>query len=79
LLQASTTSDIDASTLVDLAAPTPDGEQAKNYRVSCLLMGYIRSHEPAGTTISVGAEIGHIGGRNSQQLLRNMLCAVARS
>jgi fructose-bisphosphate aldolase, class II len=57
--------DLDASTLVDLAAPTLDGEQAENYRVSAMLTEYIRSHEPAGTTISVGAEIGHIGGRNS--------------
>lgn len=57
--------DIDASTLVDLEKPTQDEQQQTNYKVTSELTEYIRSLEPKGTTISVGAEIGHIGGKNS--------------
>ncbi len=56
--------DIDASTLVDLSKPTQDEQQAINYQVTSALTKYIRSLETKGT-ISVGAEIGHIGGKNS--------------
>lgn len=56
--------DIDASTLVDLSQPTQDLQQAENYKVTSLLTAYIRSLQTKGT-ISIGAEIGHIGGKNS--------------
>ena len=56
--------DIDASTLVDLSKPSQDQQQAENYKVTSLLTSYIRSLED-GTTISIGGEIGHIGGKNS--------------
>lgn len=57
--------DIDASTLVDLDQATLDAQQATNYTVTSELTSHIRKLETLGTTISVGAEIGHIGGKNS--------------
>jgi hypothetical protein len=57
--------DLDASTLVNLVAPTLAEGQAENIRQTALLSEYIRAREPAGMTTSIGAEIGHIGGRNS--------------
>lgn len=56
--------DIDASTLVDLSKPTVDEQQVENYKVTSILTEYIRSLEK-DKTISIGAEIGHIGDKNS--------------
>lgn len=55
--------DIDASTLVDLALPTLQEQQETNFMVTAELTNYIRSIEKTHT--SIGAEIGHIGGKNS--------------
>lgn len=57
--------DIDASTLVDLTQKSLDDQQRENYRMTALLTEYIRSIEPKDITISIGGEIGHIGGKNS--------------
>lgn len=57
--------DIDASTLVDLEKESLDEQQAHNYKRSAELTRFIREIEPADVTISVGGEIGHIGGVNS--------------
>lgn len=57
--------DIDMSTLVDLEKSTEAEEQVPNYQYSLELAKYIRSLQPAGVTISLGGEIGHIGGKNS--------------
>lgn len=57
--------DIDMSTLVDLDAPTVQEEQIPNIKYSVELAEYVRSIEPEGITISLGGEIGHIGGKNS--------------
>jgi len=57
--------DIDASTLVDLEKLTQNEQQETNYKVTLTITEFIRSLEPRGTTISIGAEIGHIGGKNS--------------
>lgn len=57
--------DIDASTLVDLEKSTLDEQQKNNYEMTALMTKYIRSLEPKNITISVGGEIGHIGGKNS--------------
>lgn len=56
--------DIDASTLVDLSKPTQDAQQATNYGVTAELTEYIRLIQ-GKNHISIGAEIGHIGGKNS--------------
>lgn len=57
--------DIDASTLVDLEKETLEKQQEENAKVSSILTDYIRSVEPKDRTISIGGEIGHIGGKNS--------------
>jgi fructose/tagatose bisphosphate aldolase len=57
--------DIDTSTLVDLSKPNLDEQQRTNYERAAELTKFIRDHEPDGVTASVGAEIGEVGGKNS--------------
>jgi fructose/tagatose bisphosphate aldolase len=57
--------DIDPSTLVDYSKPTLKEQQFHNYTNTAKLTRYIREIEPEGVTVSVGGEIGHIGGKNS--------------
>ncbi len=57
--------DIDTSTLVDLSKPTVEEQQETNYSLAAELTTVIRDLEPAGVTISVGGEIGEVGGKNS--------------
>lgn len=57
--------DIDASTLVDYSRPTLIEQQKENYECTAKLTNFIRKIEPKGITISIGGEIGHIGGKNS--------------
>jgi fructose-bisphosphate aldolase, class II len=57
--------DVDTSTLVDLSKPTLDQQQELNGRLCAELTGLIRDTEPSGVTISVGGEIGEVGGKNS--------------
>jgi len=57
--------DVDASTIVELGKGTLEEEQEKNCQVTADMTRFIRSIEPQGTTVSVGGEIGEVGGRNS--------------
>jgi fructose/tagatose bisphosphate aldolase len=57
--------DIDTSTLVDLSKTTIPEQQSLNANISAELTEYIRSIEPQGITVSVGGEIGEVGGHNS--------------
>src|SRR5690349_23380708 len=57
--------DVDTSTLVDLSQTTLDEQQRTNYERAAELTQYIRQREPKGVTVSVGAEIGEVGGKNS--------------
>jgi fructose/tagatose bisphosphate aldolase len=57
--------DIDMSTLVDLDQKAVDDQQAPNIKHSLEFAEYVRGLEPEGITISLGGEIGHIGGKNS--------------
>ena len=59
--------DVDTSTLVDLSKPTVPAQQALNTELSATLTAYVRAIEPKGVTISVGGEIGEVGGRNSTE------------
>lgn len=59
--------DVDTSTLVDLGKPTVPEQQALNTELSAVLTAYARTIEPKGITISVGGEIGEVGGRNSTE------------
>lgn len=57
--------DIDSSTLVDLSKKTVKEEQFNNYKVCAELTKMIRQIEPEGFNVSVGGEIGEVGGKNS--------------
>ncbi len=57
--------DIDTSTLVDLDKPTLAEQQEVNVSLAADFAAFIRSVEPKGVTISVGGEIGEVGGKNS--------------
>ncbi len=57
--------DIDTSTLVDLSKETIKEQQFPNYLNAAMLTRHIRDIEPDGVTVSVGGEIGEIGGKNS--------------
>jgi len=59
--------DIDASTTVDLSKPTVGDQQAPNYATTAELTRFIRENEPSGVTVSVGGEIGEVGGKNSTE------------
>ena len=59
--------DIDTSTLVDLSKPTIAKQQALNTSLSAMYTAYIRSLEPEEVTISIGGEIGEVGGQNSTE------------
>lgn len=57
--------DIDPSTLVDYSMESLLDQQKENYLNTARMTGFIRALEPDGITVSIGAEIGHIGGKNS--------------
>ena len=57
--------DIDSSTLVDLDKSTLDEQQNLNYKVCSLFTKHIRKLQPQGIEVSVGGEIGEVGGKNS--------------
>src|SRR5204862_2451757 len=56
---------VDTSTLVDLSQQTLDEQQRVNYERAAEFTKFIRDREPEGVTVSVGAEIGEVGGKNS--------------
>jgi fructose-bisphosphate aldolase, class II len=57
--------DVDTSTLVDLSQPSLSEQQRLNYERAGEITGFIRQQEPEGVTVSVGAEIGEVGMKNS--------------
>lgn len=59
--------DIDTSTLVDLSKDTVKGQQQLNFETAAMLTRSIRGSEPEGITISIGGEIGEVGGKNSTE------------
>jgi fructose/tagatose bisphosphate aldolase len=59
--------DIDTSTLVDLSKETTADQQQVNTSLSAELSAYVRELEPEGVTISIGGEIGEVGGQNSTE------------
>jgi len=54
--------DIDASTLVDLNKHNVDEQQYLNAEVSANLASFIRNRQPADVVVSIGGEIGEVGG-----------------
>jgi fructose-bisphosphate aldolase, class II len=57
--------DIDTSTLVDLSKATLAEQQEVNVSLAADFAAFIRRTEPQGVTVSVGGEIGEVGGKNS--------------
>jgi fructose/tagatose bisphosphate aldolase len=59
--------DVDTSTMVDLSQTTIPAQQVLNTQLSAMLTTYIRTVQPEGVTISIGGEIGEVGGHNSTE------------
>jgi fructose/tagatose bisphosphate aldolase len=59
--------DIDTSTLVDISKLTIPEQQKINYELSALLSVCIRTNQPEGIQVSIGGEIGEVGGHNSTE------------
>jgi fructose/tagatose bisphosphate aldolase len=57
--------DIDTSTLVDLSKPNITEQQRLHFELAVDLTRYIRGVDPEGITISIGGEIGEVGGKKS--------------
>lgn len=57
--------DIDASTIVDLSLPTVPEQQRLNAELTAHFTRFVRALEPAGITVSLGAEIGEVGHENT--------------
>ncbi|MGA2820861.1 MAG: class II fructose-bisphosphate aldolase [Anaerolineales bacterium] len=59
--------DIDTSTLVDLTRPTVREQQKVNAALCAEFSAFIRQKQPKGVEVSIGGEIGEVGGRNSTE------------
>ena len=57
--------DIDSSTLVDLSQPNVKEQQRLNFEKAVELTRFIREIQPKGITVSVGGEVGEVGGKNT--------------
>ncbi|MGD0764752.1 MAG: class II fructose-bisphosphate aldolase [Dehalococcoidia bacterium] len=57
--------DVDSSTLVDLSRPTVKEQQRPNFEVAAQMIRLIRATQPQSVEVSVGVEIGEVGGKNS--------------
>jgi len=57
--------DIDTSTIVDIEKPSIKEQQRPNFEKTAELSEYVRQLQPEGVEISIGGEIGEIGGKNS--------------
>lgn len=59
--------DIDTSTLVDISKKTIPEQQENNFTLSAEFGSIIRQAEPKNVTVSIGGEIGEVGGHNSTE------------
>ena len=57
--------DIDTSTIVDIGKETIKEQQRNNFEMTAELASHIRAIQPPGVEVSIGGEIGEIGGKNS--------------
>jgi fructose/tagatose bisphosphate aldolase len=72
--------DVDASTVVDLSLPTVVEQQRLNAELTAQFTRLVRTLEPAGVTISVGAEIGEVGAHNTTpEELRAFMATYAKA
>ena len=75
--------DIDASTVVDLSKPSVIDQQRPNFETTAELTEFLRDIEPEMVPISIGGEIGEVGGKNSTEedlrvFMDNYLSTLAR-
>ncbi|MBI3754499.1 MAG: class II fructose-bisphosphate aldolase [Deltaproteobacteria bacterium] len=75
--------DIDSSTVVDLHKQNVVEQQMPNFELTSELTEYIRDIEPEMAPISIGGEIGEVGGKNSTEeelrvFMDNYLSTLAR-
>jgi fructose/tagatose bisphosphate aldolase len=59
--------DIDTSTLVDISETDISKQQKLNIDLSAIFSKFIRENQPKDITISIGGEIGEVGGKNSTE------------
>jgi fructose/tagatose bisphosphate aldolase len=59
--------DVDTSTMVDINKPTVPEQQKLNYSLSAMFSANIRTLQPRGIQVSIGGEIGEVGGHNSTE------------
>ena len=59
--------DIDTSTMVDMTKQTVPEQQKVNYSLSAMFSAFIRSTQPKNIQVSIGGEIGEVGGHNSTE------------
>lgn len=59
--------DIDTSTLVDLSKKDLREQQRRNFELAATYTIYIRKEQPKGVMVSIGGEIGEVGGKNSTE------------
>jgi hypothetical protein len=52
---------------VDLSRPTVPQQQERNYQLTAELIAFVRGLDPPGVTVSLGGEIGEVGGKNSTE------------
>jgi fructose/tagatose bisphosphate aldolase len=57
--------DIDSSTIVDIEKASVSEQQSPNFLATADLASFIRGIQPSGVDVSIGGEIGEIGGKNS--------------
>ena len=57
--------DIDSSTTVKLDRPNLTEQQRDNFEICAELTKFIRKIQPKGIMVSIGGEIGEVGGKNS--------------
>jgi fructose-bisphosphate aldolase class II len=59
--------DIDTSTMVDMTKRIVPDQQKVNFTLSAMFSAFIRSNQPTNIQISIGGEIGEVGGHNSTE------------
>lgn len=59
--------DVDTSTLVDLSKKDLLEQQRLNFELASAYTNYIRKEQPKGVMVSIGGEIGEVGGKNSTE------------
>jgi fructose/tagatose bisphosphate aldolase len=59
--------DVDTSTMVDINKPTVPEQQIMNYSLSAMFSANIRALQPKALQVSIGGEIGEVGGHNSTE------------